>query len=193
MNTTTDWQQTKLAKNFTVLDYMAACKAEDMAAIAEALHRRFTERYINPVTPGICKHPHGFTIMAISCLMIESLQSFREGWKDTNGKSEAAFCRFFDYNPRFDCFRGHFASFYRNVRCGILHQAETTGGWKINRMKSTPLFDPNTLTINAILFLNGLKEVLDDFCTNLKNSSWDSDDWKKVRIKMNALCEKCKT
>jgi hypothetical protein len=132
----TDPKQTELASNFTVADYESAVKALDRDRVADALHRRFAERYIEPVTASHGKQVHGFTIMAVSCLMIESLESFCRGWENSNGKSELAFCHFFDSQRQFDRFRGHSAEFYRNVRCGILHQAETTGGWRITRVRT---------------------------------------------------------
>lgn len=90
-----DSEQTELATGFTVGDYKTSRQAQDRQKIAEAIRKRFTERYINPAgadTP----HKHGFTMMAISCLMIEALESFRQGWTTSDGQSKAAFCFFFD-------------------------------------------------------------------------------------------------
>ena len=191
---TNDPKQTELASGFTVADYESAVKAQDKDKIANALHRRFTERYIELVTPSNGKQVHGFTIMAVSCLMVESLESFCRGWEHSKGKrSELAFCHFFDSHRQFDSFRGHSAQFYKNVRCGILHQAETTGGWKITREKAAPLFDPGPLpTINATLFLQHLCAVLDSFCAGLKTADWNSsEEWRNVRTKMKALCKNC--
>ena len=134
-----DPEQTELATGFTVRDYKAArdkANSGDVAAkstIADAIRLRFTERYIKHATGPSCEHGrsyrHGFTMMAISCLMIEALESFHQGWKDTSepGKGKSAFCFFFDTNDRFKDFRGFSQQFYKNVRCGILHQAETPG------------------------------------------------------------------
>jgi hypothetical protein len=41
--------ETKLASRFTVADYKKAHAKRDRDAIAEAIRRRFTERYISPV------------------------------------------------------------------------------------------------------------------------------------------------
>jgi len=167
-----DPKQTELAKGFTVADYEDArgkAKAGDVAdknRIAEAIRQRFTERYINPANAPSCKDcdpscKHGFTMMAISCLMIEALESFRRGWSNTNGRSEAAFCYFFNTNDGFKDLRGHCEQFYKHIRCGILHQAETTGGWKVTRDKTkVPFFDSGSLTINAQCFLDNLSMVL---------------------------------
>lgn len=37
-------------------------------------------------------------MMAVACLMIEALESFYQGWPDTNGRSKDAFCKFADWN-----------------------------------------------------------------------------------------------
>lgn len=182
--------KTKLASGFNVGDCKIALANKDKKTIADALRRRFTERYIEPVT---AENKNGFAMMAISCLMIEALESFRQGWESSDSKSEAAFCYFFDSHSQFNSFRGYFAQFYKNVRCGILHQAETTGGWQITRKNTAPLFAAasQSRTINAALFLQHLREVLDEFCDALITADWNSREWKNVRKKMKALCNNC--
>jgi hypothetical protein len=70
-----------------------------------------------------------------------------------------------------------------------LHQAETTGGWKIRR--KNPLLETATLTINATKFVRALSTALDDFCADLKQTPWNDPKWDKVRHKMNAIAEHC--
>jgi hypothetical protein len=183
-----DPDKIELATNFAVRDYRVAIAGRDQKAIAEAIRRRFSERYVAPVSQP--PHRHGFAMMAISCLMIEAFESFRQGWATSNGQSKAAFCFFFDRASIFTELRGHAQEFYKNVRCGILHQAETTGGWTIARRGR--IFDPDTLTINAALFLKNLQRVLDEFCDELHTSDWDSPEWKNVRKKMDAICAGCR-
>jgi hypothetical protein len=79
----TNTDSTELA---SVADYNRAVGKEDRNAIAEAIRRRFTERDISPVSESKAKH--GFTIIAICCLMIESLESFRQGWKSSDGHGD---------------------------------------------------------------------------------------------------------
>jgi hypothetical protein len=180
-------EDTKLVSGFTVRDYKKAYASRDREAIAEAIRRRFCERYISPVLESKAKH--GFTVMAISCLMIEALESFRQGWKTTDGVEQQAFHDFLVREPAFAAFRGCEGYFYRNVRCGILHQGETYHGWKILRVG--PLFDQANRTINATRFMRALKTVLDDFCDRLKSADWESEDWQHVNKKVRALCEHC--
>src|ERR1039457_2244544 len=141
---------TEIARDFTVRQYENARGAKNREEIAEAIRRRFTERYIKPASEPTQRH--GFTMMAISCLMIEAFVSLQKGWRTSDGKGELAVSLFFDGSDHFREFRGHGKAFYKNVRCGILHQAETTGAWKITRKQTAQLFDPNSLTVNATRF-----------------------------------------
>lgn len=125
-------------------------------------------------------------MMASACLMIETLESFRHGWcKSPN--SALAFCQFFDRNNRFLHFRGHAQQFYTHVRCGIRHQAETTGGWHIRRDLGV-LFDSPTKTIDATVFLREMDGTLNDYCSRLSTAPWEGDEWKKLRKKMKNIC-----
>lgn len=191
MSTVThDPADTELAPGYKVRDYERDRDSQppNQIAIADAIRERFIDRYISPAksTPR-----RGFTMIAVACLMIEALESFRQGWETTDRQSEAAFCFFIDASEPFKDFRGHAQAFYTHVRCGILHQAETTGGWRIRRDNS-PLFDPVALTVNAERFLEALEQVLDNFCQRLKTAAWDGPEWKKVRDKMNAIVRHCK-
>jgi hypothetical protein len=132
--------------------------------------------------------------------MIEALESFRQGWGDTNAgmpfrgktrsKGEVAFHYFFGHNEEFKDFRRYPQEFYKHIRCGILHQAESTGGWRITR--KGPLFDAPTKTINATLFLNKLRKSLEGYCEELKSSDWNSPLWDNLRKKMQVICENCR-
>jgi hypothetical protein len=183
-----DSDDTELAPGFTVRDYKAARDKTppDRTAIAEAIRSRFLHRYIEPAQAK----PRGFTIMAVCCLMIEAFESFRQGWETTDGRSKAAFCFFFDASDPFKDLRGHAQPFYKHVRCGILHQAETTGGWRLRR-DTSPLFDPAALTVNATAFLEALARVLGVFCDGLKTLPWDGTEWQNVRKKMDAIVQNC--
>lgn len=138
---------------------------------------------------NIIDKKNGFSIMANCCLMIEALESFYRGWKKSQ-KSELAFCNFFDHAIEFYDFHGFSSDFYKNVRCGIFHQAETTGGWKI--IRKGPLFNTDTLTINATKFQNQLKKYLERYTNNLKKLDWNDDKWIKLRKKMKNIINNCK-
>src|SRR5260370_35798832 len=68
----------------------------------------------------------GFTVLALDCLLIETLQQFKDGVRETpRGESGAYFERLLTSAP----FSAHFtqataATFYDHFRCCILHEAE---------------------------------------------------------------------
>jgi len=128
--------------------------------------------------------------------MIEALQSFRCGWPDTSKKGDAkyAFCSFFDEHSDFAPFRGHAGDFYKSVRCGILHQAETTNGWRIRRDQAQLLTETSTgLIVDAKRFTDALSKALDRYRDDLKEAPWDGELWKNLKDKMERVCSNCKS
>jgi hypothetical protein len=184
-----DPDDTELAPDFTVRDYLRArdSRPPDRAALAAAVHERFASRYIEPAKSG----KHGFTKMAVSCLMIEALMSFVRGWPSTQKPNELAFCSFFDRFDEFDVVRGHATVFYKHIRCGLLHQAETTGGWRIRR-DGSPLIDPDARTVNADRFIEALECALRNYCRQLREQAWDSPTWQNARKKIDSIVKNCR-
>ena len=179
---------TLLSSSVSVPAYQALELAQDRNGIAAFVYERFHERYIKPFDANPDKN--GFIMMASACLMIEALESFWQGWKKSPN-SALAFCQFFDRNDKFLPLRGFNQKFYANIRCAILHQGETTGGWHIRRDLAV-LFDAETLTIDATRFLNALDGCLAEYCEKLKASEWNSDAWTQLRKKMKEVCASSK-
>jgi hypothetical protein len=184
------------------------------APLIKFIDHRLRGRYIAPlqhVTPE--KYRSGFLMMASACLLIESLQTFYDGKNeskdpntdpnDTEVGSEAAFVRFFEKHGKFfPGLRGSFplvsvnrqgktfrkCAFYKHIRCGILHQAETTGRFSVVR-DETPLFDPMDQTVNADEFLNAVEACLDKYINDLGSSAITSKLWNGAAAKLNHICE----
>jgi len=123
--------------------------------------------------------------------MIETLESFWRGWDSSKNQSELAFCSFFDRSSNLKDFKGYATDFYKNVRCGILHQAETLNGWHIRR--DGQLFNSRTKTINATLFHDEMEECLRHYCLTLEQAEWNSIVWVNLRKKMKAITSHCKS
>ncbi|MGH7496308.1 MAG: hypothetical protein ACREOO_28480 [bacterium] len=179
---------TKLSSNVTIRQYRRLEKAENQKAIAEFIKGRFTERYIVPLKS---ENENGFCTMAICCIMIEALESFWRGWSDTRNRSELAFCSFFSRSDELKDFLKHTHDFYTHIRCGLLHQAETTGGWRIRRQGQ--LIDAVAKTINASLFHNRLEKSVQKYYESLIKATWNDTIWQNLRKKMNAICRNCGT
>ena len=181
-------------KSLTIKQYLELVAAQDREQISDFIFHRLYGRYLKPFSfedeTFTEQFKNGFSIMANCCLLIETLQSFKNGWGDSNRKSESAFKQFLATEKRFSVFVGKEREFYTNVRCGILHQGETTGGWKINR-KGVNLFDVKSLTVDSIKFAYELEKCLNEYSNNLKNAEWDSDLWDNFRVKMRKIISNC--
>lgn len=178
----------KLSNACTVSQYMHMVATQDKVAIADFIEQRFLERYLNPVTLK-CNSKNGFSIMAISCLMIEALECYKQGRANSKSLSRRMFKDFFHSHTQFSSFRRVSSDFYDHVRCGILHQAETTGGWRI--VRKGPLIEGKV--INATKFERALREAFTDYCIRLKVEDWDSPVWESFKQKMESVCANSST
>ena len=151
-------------------------------------------------------------MMASACLLIETLQAFREGKNESEVGSEAAFIRFFEEHGKYfsglrNCFslvqkkdkqgvpvkdkRGNVVrkcAFYKHIRCGIFHQAESTGGYSIVRDESD-LFNLADQTVNADRFIDEVEICLDNYQNDLRASAVKSDWWNKAAEKLTFICD----
>ena len=186
------WSTLLASTTTTVRKYAEWVRQSDKSAIAEMIHTRFKERYLDPIKDSPARH--GFAMLAISCLMVEALESFRNGWKDTseNGKSGGAFCSFFHAHDEFSDLRPVAHEFYRAVRCGILHQAETTQQWRVNRERGLLLAEKGGVRwLSAYEFGIRLGTVLDRYRDELKTQEWTSPLWINARKKLQTICKNC--
>jgi hypothetical protein len=160
--------------------------------LADFVLHRLQDRYITPLEKIPREFQSGFLMMAASCLMIETIQCFREGKKDTKqrGMGRAAFESFFkDYQAAFPGIDGK--SFYENYRCGILHQAQTQGGFRVLRRGS--IYDGADKSIHATRFLKKLKKVVREYASELRTQELDSDTWIKALKKIDYICQACES
>lgn len=185
----------------TVKKYKEYEKEKNREVIAEFIYSRLKNRYIKP----FCfkdsnfkkNYKNGFVMMASASLLIETYMSFKRGINQYS-KQEAndgntckeLFIGFFEENPEFKEFKKISIDFYFNLRCSLLHQGETSNGWKI--IRGGNMLDSKKRTINATRFLHTLDDVLKRYKNELKNKDWDSDVWKKARSKMDYIIGNCK-
>jgi len=169
-------------------------KYKNKHAIAKMIFNRLYGRYLKTFAFSDKKfkneYKNGFSIMANCCLCIETIQSFKNGWKETpRGNGNAAFECFFKDSDNFGLKLFVGINFYKNIRCGILHQGETTGGWRVRR--DGELLDIENNTINSILFLNEIKRALRSYTDKLESSEWDSKIWNNCRKKIKNIINNC--
>lgn len=183
MSLTSDFN-TKLSSSITVGDYRKLLEQNDKKAISAFICERFDERYFNPILNSSNKH--GFSMLAIGCLVLETLESFYQGKGDTKNASKKMFKDFFARNTEFKVFESADDWFYQKIRCGILHQAETLDGWRI--LRSGLLLNRKDKTINAETFIKQLQKELKSYSELIYK---DEQVWKNFKLKMDAICKSC--
>lgn len=117
-------------------------------AFEEFFYERISSRYLEPIKvlqENGTFQGEGFSIMAVQCSLIEFLESTVQGLNYRHLKPGEKLGPF-EYSKSSDLFvhflskRQPFATqfdealardFYSGVRCALLHEARTKGGWKI--------------------------------------------------------------
>jgi hypothetical protein len=166
----------------------------------EIFNERIGSRYLEPVDLLIeddekrkpIERRYGFSILAIDCLLIETLQSFREGLTDTKNKSRKMFKKFLTSR---EGFREHFnpvqaKSFFYDFRCGILHQGEVMGPsllWSVGLLKGEKA--DGTPYINRTKVHEYVKEEVKRYSEELRDPA-NSELRRKFRIKMDFIARK---
>lgn len=156
---------------------------------------------------------YGFAVMALCALLIETIQSYWEGLPSTNKrelsdlkkrtappeyaipradtwpKNNAKVFEKFFANPVFGPFFPDVNSseFYKNIRNGLLHQAQTKGGWLLER--SGPLWDGTNRKINRDLFAEAVEDAFDRYIQELRDRDWETERWRNARRKTWWLVE----
>lgn len=191
-----DEKDTELATGFTVAEVYDLIQQEDRQKVSKFVHTRFYRRYLMPFKQVNPSYNSGFAQMAACCLMIEALESFRNGWKSTHrlkvdGKEiygGKIFGDFFKHYSELTDFADLGYEFYDSIRCGILHQAETKNGWRIERDKEYPLLDQKKRIIHSTEFRYQMESCLRKYCKDLVN---DDNVWELFKTKMAYVIENC--
>lgn len=142
-----------------------------------------------------CAPTFGFAILALDCLVIETLQGFREGVKKHNGKSQELFCGFLTNWPVFtSAVPGNedaqaFAKLvYTDCRCALLHSGSTDGLLRVGISGKAFAFGKDkSLKINRTKLHDELKTAFDAYLQELVSA-----DARQLRVnfkkKMDAIC-----
>jgi len=130
--------------------------------------------------------------MAIDCLLIETLQQFIEGVLETpRRKSECYFKKFLISRFKEDFDNKKAKMFYRQIRCGILHQAETKESSKIKISHKLPIVkftkEKDGLIINRKKFHEKLKNAIKLYMEQLKDKT-NEPLRNNFRKKMDYIC-----
>jgi len=187
----------RISKNFTCDDWKAltfSTEKEWQKAI-DIFEDRIYTRFLRFIELIEGHENSGFAVLALDCLLIETLQQFREGVPETpRKKSKEYFLRFLTgtlFGKFFD--RGLAEMFYEQIRCGILHQAEIKGSSRVLIRQQVPLVslaeDGNGLIVNRKLFHRQLIEEFENYVSQLReNNPPDEKLRHNLKRKMDYIC-----
>lgn len=211
-----EWKRTKLGPpDFTVATWdkiRSKLRPEVYDATWQtpiaAIEGRFYERFVKPANaiqeldakdPLLYPEGRGFAIVALDCLLLESLYGYETGKRTkSSGATSKAFETILTSKRRFKEWfvpEDRAASFAGAVRNGILHDGETRSGWIIwqGRVRGplvTRLPD-GRLVLYRDAFHAAVKACLDDYFAQLRNAT-DPASAKLRETFMNRLDTLCK-
>ena len=115
---------------------------------------------------------NGFSIMALECLLVETFAQFYAGLDDTTGVSKTKYVDFLTNNLH--CFPSRTAAtrFYSDIRCGILHQAQSKPESALTFNKLTAIeFRNSFLMVSVDRFVEEMDTYFHNYCQDLQNPS----------------------
>lgn len=182
-----------ISPKYRVRDWLALdlSKESDWEGAVSIIEDRFHGRFFKMVESLDSDDFSGFAILALDCLLIESLQQFRRGVDTTPYKKSGEYFREFLTSGAFS---QHFSEdlakkFYDQFRCGILHQAELKKSSKVHRVGPLVRFSPDGegLIINRKAFHAQLKKTFGEYLHALRTGA-DPMLRKNAETKMRFIC-----
>lgn len=155
---------------------------------------RIRGRFLDVIERIEAVNGSGFAVMALDCLLIETLQQFWEGKAETPDRMSGEYFRRFLTRTSFylDFDRQKAKLFFDQIRCGILHQAEVKGSSKIQTKGEIPLVSldgSGGLLINRRKFHERMEKVFQEYLDALRKSDPPDEPLRQnFRDKMDAIC-----
>jgi hypothetical protein len=183
----TDWQELNLTPQ----------SARDDWTKAVAMFGKRIDRFLVPIDLMSSSEFSGFAIIALDCLLIETLQSFRVGRSnpvETNDRQSARMM--VDFLTQRLLFKASFEDeekarlFHNHFRNGILHQAEvkSSGRIRIDTPEMImPSDDSQSLVVNRRKFHEALAQEAQAYMSELVDGV-DTDLRRHFIKKMNEIC-----
>ena len=160
---------------------------EDWLTAVNIVEDRIKARFIRRVDEIIEERYSGFVIVALDCLLLETLVSFQEG--HPTRKTKSAYVFFLTGSKYFSFDEDTALSFYENVRNGLIHDTETRRKWIIRkaepRNKIIEKDAGGNFILNRTMFHNALKAELDDWVSKMKMG--DQTAREKMRARMQEI------
>lgn len=155
---------------------------------------RIKGRYINVMDKIISEGSlviDGFSVIAINCLLIETLLQFKNGWDETSGGNASSYSKFLkDEFPNIFTTRTLARKFYSDIRCGILHSAQTKNGSQltINEPNVVAYINGrNSISVDVKGMFEATKEYINNYINKLRDRN-NIFERESFISKMNYIC-----
>lgn len=160
-------------------------KSNDWKKAVEIFDDRMKGRFFDQIDL-LDKNPNrdvgifaGFAIMSLDCLLIETIEQFINGRIRTGqGMNETAFFDFFQRSKTFKSFfntQTKATVFYTQIRCGLLHQAQTKGK-SIIHIRKEPILEwidsqkpSKGIKIQRKKFHQEVLKIYENYCNQLSD------------------------
>jgi hypothetical protein len=153
---------------------------------------RMETRYLLHIRRLLKHTTSGFAALALDCIVIETMEQFRQGTQKTPYKKGEAYFVSFLTGTSFSAYITPLqaAQFYAQIRCGLLHQSEAEKSL-IRRNLTDPLIGPTKdkkgVIVNAKLFHAQLEKAIHEYANVLRNPE-SFKERAAFRRKMNFIC-----
>jgi hypothetical protein len=190
-----------ISPRFRKSNWQNAVDQDDWTKRVEIFEDRIEGRFLKPVRliaddNELCEFA-GFSILALDCLIVETLNQFYSGIDETTGNHSKAFWEFFKKSP---FFKDHFSKktaeiFYSHFRCGLLHQAQTKKK-SVVRMDQDAMIQPVDnddvslgLIVDRTKFHEALENEIADYRKKLIVGGEENAELRDNFVKkMNIIC-----
>ena len=159
----------------------------DWLTAVDIIEDRIKGRFMRWVDEIIDERYSGFVVVALDCLLLETLVGFQEG--HPTRKTRSAYVSLLTGSQHFSFDKDTALSFYENVRNGIIHDTETRRKWIIHktepRNKILEKDAEGNLVLNRTMFHQALQAELNDWISRIRRG--DKTAREKMRQRMQEI------
>jgi hypothetical protein len=183
-----------ISRNFTVDHWKALTfdSEADWQKAVDIFWDRMETRYLEHIRRILGHHTSGFAALSLDCAVIETMEQFRRGKRKTPSRQGKKFFVSILTETSFssDVTKEQARVFYKNIRCGLLHQTEAEDS-RVKRTSTTPLIaftkDHKGVIVNAKIFHQRLEQVIREYAERLRDPK-STKQREAFRAKMNFIC-----
>lgn len=161
---------------------------EEWSKAVDILKDRIIGRYFTPIKElikGNRAEKNGFAAMSLMCLLIDTFMQFENGYPQSSDDNRAKYVWFLRNSLKFGNIESNL--FYFNIRCGLLHSAETKNGSYLIpdyfdsytgsdlAVKMDEVNNRNILVVSVRRMFDILEIYFNDYCSKLLKPGNDND------------------